>query len=135
VVANAQSPWARRRKIALAELINEPWIMYPPNNVVAAFMSQAFRTNGLDVPRGGVTSYSWLLRMHLLATGRFITIIAESALKHNAERWALKALPIHLDVLSLPIAVFRLKNRTQSRAVELFVQHAREVAKSISNGR
>jgi DNA-binding transcriptional LysR family regulator len=135
VVANAQSPWARRRKIALAELINEPWIMYPPNNVVAAFMSQAFRANGLDVPRGGVTSYSWLLRMHLLATGRFLTIIAESALKHNAERWALKALPINLDIPSLPIAVFRLKNRTQSRAIELFVQHAREVAKSISNGR
>jgi len=29
VVAGAQNPWTRRRKIALAELVNEPWTLLP----------------------------------------------------------------------------------------------------------
>jgi DNA-binding transcriptional LysR family regulator len=132
VAAGAQSPWARRRKIALAQLINEPWIMYPPNNAVDSFMSEAFHEKGLEVPRGGVTSFSLILRMHLLTTGRFLTIIADTALRHNAQRWGIRALPINLDVLSLPIAIFRLKNRTLSPVVQLFIEHAREVAKLMS---
>ena len=29
VAASAQSPWARRRRVALADLVNEPWVLPP----------------------------------------------------------------------------------------------------------
>ena len=131
VVASSRSPWARRRKIALADLLDEPWILVPPNNVFAPFMAQAFSAQGLELPRAGVTSFSAAIRMHLLATGRFLTIMAGSMLRPNAERWDLKALPIALDALSFPVAIFKLKHRTVSPVVEKFVEQLRAAAKSM----
>jgi DNA-binding transcriptional LysR family regulator len=130
VVAGAQSRWGRRRKIALAELANEPWIL-PPDNAVRALVVEAFRTRGLEGPRDKVTSHSMPVRLHLLATGRFLTVIAGCVLKHNADRWSLKALPVDFGVHRLPIAIVTLKNRTLSPAVQLFIQHARSLAESM----
>src|SRR5256712_2031069 len=78
VVAGSRSPWARRRRIALADLVDEPWILVPPNNVFAPFMAQAFSAQGLELPRAGVTSFSSAIRTQLVATGRFLTIMAGS---------------------------------------------------------
>jgi DNA-binding transcriptional LysR family regulator len=132
VVAGSGSPWARRRKVALADLLDEPWILVPPNNVFAPFMAQAFSAQGLGLPRAGVTSFSAAIRVQLVATGRFLTIMAGSMLRHNAARWDLKALPIALDALSLPVAIFKLKHRTVSPVVEKFVEHLRAAAKSMA---
>jgi DNA-binding transcriptional LysR family regulator len=132
VVASSRSPWARRRKIALADLVGEPWILAPPNTVIASFIAQAVRARGLEPPRARVTSLSGAIRMRLVATGRFLTIMWGSMLRSNAERWDLKALPIALDDLSFPIAVFKLKHRTASPVVEKFIEHLRAAAKSMA---
>src|SRR6267378_1061660 len=132
VVASSRSPWARRRKIALADLLDEPWILVPPNNVFAPFMAQAFSAQGLELPRAGVTSFSSAIRTQLVATGRFLTIMAGSMLRPNAERWDLKALPIALDALSFPVAIFKLRHRTVSPVVEKFIEHLRAAAKSMA---
>ncbi len=132
VVAGARSPWARRRKVALADLLDEPWILFPPNTVIASLIAQAFRARGLELPRACVTSFSGAIRMRLVATGRFLTIMPGSMLRPNAERWDLKALPIALDALSHPIAVLKLKHRTVSPVVEKFVEHLRAAAESMA---
>lgn len=131
VVAGARSQWARQRRVALADLLNEPWISYPPNNVVSLYMAQVFHASGLSLPRSCVMSFSLHARIHLLATGRFVTIIAGSVLRHHAKRWGLKALSINLDTLAAPVAAFRLKNRTLNPVAQLFLDHTRAVAKSV----
>jgi DNA-binding transcriptional LysR family regulator len=130
VVAGARSRWARRRKIALAELMNERWV-FPPNQVISALITEAFVAQGLEVPRERVSAGSILLRNHLLATGRFLTVLPDSVLRYNAKQWALKVLPIDLGVKPLSIAVVTLKNRTVSPVVGLFVEHVRAVAKTM----
>ncbi len=132
LVAASRSPWARRRKIALADLLDEAWIFLPPNNVFASFIAQAFSAQGLELPRAGVTSFSSAIRTQLVATGRFLTIMAGSMLRPNAERWDLKALPIALDALSFPVAIFKLKHRTVSPVVQKFVEQLRAAAKSMA---
>src|SRR5215470_19515952 len=69
VVASAESRWARRRKIAPAELVNEPWILPTTNNLIHLLFVEAFRTRSLKAPRPTVTSNSMNVRMHLLASG------------------------------------------------------------------
>jgi DNA-binding transcriptional LysR family regulator len=131
VVAGSKSVWARRRKIELAELLDEPWILMPPNIVISSLVEEAFRQNGLEVPRGRVASLSMHLRTHLLATGNFLTVMPNTMFRFNAEQWSLKALPIDLGIRSRQVGVITLKHRTLSPVVELFIEHARTAATSI----
>jgi len=71
------------------------------------------------------------VRIHLLATGRFVTIFPESLVQSIAERWSIKTLPIDLGIRAPPVGIVTLKNRTLSPVVQLFIDAARDVAKSI----
>jgi DNA-binding transcriptional LysR family regulator len=74
------------------------------------------------------------LRMHLLATGRYVTVLQDSVLRYNAKQWSLTALALKLPIDPAPIALFMLKNRTLSPVVTRFIEQARAVARSTQPG-
>jgi DNA-binding transcriptional LysR family regulator len=126
-----QNPWARRRRIELAELVNEPWTLTAPESLGGAVM-QAFRASGLDYPRATLVSDSPEVRLSLVAAGRFLTIAPYSFLRFHTGSAALKVLPVELPMDRLPVVIATLKNRTLSPAAKLFIQHAREAAKLLA---
>ena len=132
VVAGAQSRWVRRRKVSLADLKGEPWVMFPKDSLIAAHFVKALGASGVTSARESVTSFSMHVRMQLLATGRFLTIMHGSTLHYYAKPWSLRALPINLTIPPVPIAVFTLRNRTLSPVVQRFVEQSRAVAKSLT---
>jgi DNA-binding transcriptional LysR family regulator len=131
VVAGAQNSWARRRRIELAELVNEPWVLSPPGNVVALAAMGAFRACGLDYPRATVFTDVVIERLTLLTTGRFLTISPASTLKFPSRRPDLKVLPVELPMAPLPVGIVTVKNRTLNPVAKLFIECAREVAKPL----
>jgi len=132
VVAGARSRWAGRRKLALAELAHEPWILDPSNAASTPLITTAFRAHGLELPRRNVASFSLHVRTYLLATGRFLAIMSDTTLRFRAKPWSVKVLPIDLGVPPQKVAIFTLKNRTLSPAVKLFIDCARQVAKPLA---
>ena len=68
--------------------------------------------------------------MSLLATGRFVTILPASALRFPARRSEIKVLPVQLPMARVPNGIVTLKNRTLSPVAQLFIDCAREVAKT-----
>jgi DNA-binding transcriptional LysR family regulator len=130
VVAGAENPWARRRRIELAELMSEPWTLPPPQALGSVFM-EAFRASGLDYPRATVFTILPAVRISLLATGRFLTIFPASVLRFPVKRPELKVLPVELPIARVPIAIVTLKNRTLSPVAQLFIDSAREVVKPL----
>jgi DNA-binding transcriptional LysR family regulator len=132
VVAGAQSPWARRRRIVLTELLNESWALPPSESVFGSVVTEAFRSCGLDYPRTTVVTIPPDVRMSLLATGHFLTILAPSALRFSVRRPELKVLPVKLPMASVPSGIVTLKNRKLSPVAQLFVDAARKVAKSLA---
>jgi DNA-binding transcriptional LysR family regulator len=132
VAAGAQSPWARRRKIELAELVNEPWALPPPESGIGAVAMRAFRARGLDYPRATVASFPTEVRMSMAAGGRFLTIVPTSGFRFPARRAEFKALPVELPKADVPIGIVTLKNRTLSPIARLFIEHAREIAKPLA---
>lgn len=138
VAAGAQSQWARRRRsIPLSELVNEPWVLPPRGSGIITIALEAFRASGLDYPSATVATDSPHVRMTLLATGRFLTILQRSALNFPSGRSGLSVLPVKLPMASVPSGIVTLKNRTLSPVARLFINAAREVAKPLAkrNGR
>lgn len=132
VAAGLQNRWVRRRKIALAELADEPWILSPPGSWNHTIVLDAFRALGLNLPKIALNTLSIHLRANLLATGPFITVFPLSVLRTYGDRFLLKALPVNLPARSWPVTIVTLKHRTLSPVVERFIACAREVAKSFA---
>jgi DNA-binding transcriptional LysR family regulator len=132
VVAGAQNPWARRRKIALAELVNESWALPPPETEFGLAMMKAFRSRGLDCPRTTVVAIPPEVRISLLMTGHFLTIFPASALRFPTRRPELRILPVEAPIACVSNGIVTLKNRTLSPVAQLFVDSARKVAKPLA---
>jgi DNA-binding transcriptional LysR family regulator len=132
VVVGAQNPWAQRRRIELAELVNEPWVLPPAESVLGSVAMRAFRASRLNYPRTTVIAEPAEVRMKLLATGRFISIFPDSVLKFSARRPEFKDLPIKQSLGRVPVGIVALKNRTLSPVAQLFIDSAREVAKPLA---
>jgi DNA-binding transcriptional LysR family regulator len=128
IVAGQRNKWLGRRKLALAELIDEHWLLAPIDNEPGSPVFEIFNAQGLEVPRARVLSYSLNVRTSLLATGRFLAIIPGSALRFGATPSVLKVLPCALPPSVQPVAVTTLKNRMLSPTAKLFIERAREVA-------
>jgi DNA-binding transcriptional LysR family regulator len=132
VAAGKQSPWARKRGIELAELVDETWILTPPGSWNYVNVAEAFRARGLDIPKICSMTFSVHLRAYLLASGPFISTFASSFLRCNADRLSLSVLPVDFPVRPWPVAVFTLKNRILNPAAQLFIDHLRTFTRSMS---
>ena len=130
VVVGARSRWAGR-KVSLAQLVDEPWL-FASNQVIRDLITEAFKARGLEAPRGRIVGSSILMRNHLLATGRFVTVLPDSVIRYNAKQWGLKALPIDLRVTPRSVAIITLKGRTLAPVAGLFIKETHEVAQQIS---
>lgn len=126
VVVGAQSPWARRRKVSLADLVDEKWTL-SSDQVIHDLVHDAFRSKGLHPPKETVSASSMLLRSRLLAAGRYLTVLPASVMRYNARAWALKALPIDLETVPMCVTLITLKHRTLSPVVGLFVEQVRTI--------
>jgi len=128
VVAAANSPWARRRKLELSDLVHERWV-FASNHVVRELIAEAFAARGLEMPQERVSANSILLRNDLLATGRFLTVLPDSVLQCHAKQWSLKALAVDLDVKPRSVAMVSLKGRAISPVAQVFAKHVRAAAR------
>jgi len=125
LAAGMHTRWARRRKINLAELADEPWILSASDTWNHARLAEAFQACGLPMPRANAVTLSAPLRAHLLAHGPYIASIAQSALTLHTDRHPIKMLPVELPDLTTPVGLITLKDRTLSPAVERFIGHVR----------
>ena len=78
IVAGLHSRWSRRRKIDLAELHAESWMLGTPNTANYMHIAEAFRAKGLAMPKIALETLSVPLRIHLLVSGRFIGAMPRS---------------------------------------------------------
>src|SRR5262245_33012360 len=135
IVAGINNPLARRRKITLAELVNEPWTWPPAGTAFDARVVEAFRANGLEPPRATVYCENFNMRMKLAAGGHVLAIVPAYISEFSAMHPAVKVLPIELQTTPRPSAIITLKNRTLSPLAQIFVDCAREVARPLTKRR
>jgi DNA-binding transcriptional LysR family regulator len=133
VTVGANSKWLRRRKIALSDLMDEPWVLPPPESMPGRMLVEGFRAVNMNLPRASVVSFSIPLHHYLLATGHFVTMLPMSVYWAGAGYLPLKPLPVASPIPAQPLGIITLKNRPLSPTSMLFLEAARAQAKSLGN--
>ena len=98
VAAGAQNPWVRRRRIELAELVNEPWTLPPPESVIGSIAMEAFRASGLDYPRTTVVTDTVRGADQSAGDWALSHDFTGSALRFPTQRPEIKVLPVELPM-------------------------------------
>ena len=68
----------------------------------------------------------------MVQTGRFLSVAPVSTIRISGKQLGLKALPIQLSIRPAPVGIVTLKNRNINPVAKLFIDCAREVAKSLA---
>jgi len=132
VMAGKDNPWTRRRRVELSDLLEEPWILPPPEVSIGQMVIEAFRSRHLPVPRSSVITSSVHMRHNMMVTGRFLAMLPSAMLKFPTYRGSLRALAIDLPETRRPIGLITLKKRGLSPAAKLFSSCAREVVRPLA---
>jgi DNA-binding transcriptional LysR family regulator len=130
IVAGANSKWARRRKVDLAELLDEPWVMTPSGSWTYLMVEEIFRARNLKMPNSRLVTFAVNLRANLLAAAPFIAPLPRSMLL-NLNPNLFTVLPISLPDRRWPVVIVTLKNRTLSSTAQVFIEHLRACANSM----
>ena len=125
IVVGSSSPWARRRKIDIAELHGERWILTTGDRWNFQVISRAFAKHGLEMPSISVKTISVHLRANMVASGQFVTTFPQSVVDLYGKRCGLKVLPIDVPDKNWPVKIATLRGRTLSPVVERFTDCAR----------
>jgi DNA-binding transcriptional LysR family regulator len=133
VVVGTGSPWARRKKIDLAELTGEFWCAPPLETSIGSLLTDAFRAKGLEPPRLTVSSVmSPPIIARLLENERFVAVMTDSLLNFfYANRLSIKRLPVELQSPSFGIAIVSLQGRTVSPVARLFIEQAQRIGEQL----
>jgi DNA-binding transcriptional LysR family regulator len=126
VVAGARSKWARARRVNLAALAGEPWVLPPADTIAGPLARDLFSASGTEMPIAPVTTLSIHVCCRLAATGRFITTLPTSILRFGGDNGTLKVLPVKLPKQARPVGVVTLKNRLLSPVATRFIEAIRK---------
>ena len=134
IVAGMHSRWAKRRKVSLADLVDERWCLPPAEHPVGSLVADTFRRAGLMPPTASVTVGSAQCTSSLVAKGQHLGVLGSMFLHFCPPSLRLKVLPAGAIALS-PISVVTLKERTLSPVAQLFNEFAREVVRPLAKPR
>jgi len=129
VVAGIDNPWLRRRRIKLAELVNEPWTWPPAGSSYDSLVVEAFHANGLEPPRPAIYTHAINLRISLAATGPFLAVVSAGTVGMPRKYPSIRKLAIDLPTTHRGFYVLTLKKRMLSPLAQLFLDCAREIAR------
>jgi DNA-binding transcriptional LysR family regulator len=132
VVAGRGSKWIGRRKIRLADLIDDLWVLPPMGSAGHALHSQVLRACGVDLPRRGVVCASIHMHDALLASGPYLALRLTSLVRFGGKHAPITVLPVKLSAVSEPFAIITLRARTISPVARLFIDCVHEITKSMT---
>lgn len=131
-VVGQNHPLARRRKISLAELHREHWILSRNEVQPESPVVQAFKAEGLELPPQVLVSGGLLLRFQLLASAPFVTCIPDSLLPYLRGPTNLRVLPVRFPRWHTATMIMTLRGREPTPAAQLFLERLRERATELA---
>lgn len=128
VVARADHPLGRMKKLSLQALAATPWIVPSRGTLIRKYFDDMFRQRRLEVPHDLVeTSSLGAIRTLLLESNR-LTIISPERVRHEEKAGHLIILPMRLPTTRRTIGVTTRSDAVHPPGVALFLEHLRKCA-------
>jgi DNA-binding transcriptional LysR family regulator len=128
IVVRSDHPLTKRRGLKLEDLVDQAWIMPPPQTSLRRQLDFAFRQKELEPPVDVIESVSILTNHALLAETDMIAAMPHQVACVQA---GLAILPVTIDAASSRIGATTRANVAPSAAAEYFMSVVREVAAKI----
>src|SRR5262245_3034563 len=135
VVTAATNPLTRRRTIALADLLDEPWTLEPSDTFLGGLVAKAFSGAGLTFPKATTVTNSRNFQYALLETGHFLGFHPAFALNWPRKQRTLKALPIALPHTRTAVKIITPRHRSLSPLARFFIEQMRAMTKPLAGNR
>lgn len=130
VIAGKQNPLARRKRLALKDLMSEKWLLgHPRSSFLRPLIEEAFQREGLSLPRATVTSGSYALQINLVSAGPFLVILPRAILHYPRPHPTVVALAVRLPTTHRPVGLVWLRHRSMSPITRRFCELAREAVR------
>ena len=110
-VVGAHSELARKRRIALTDIIKANWVLPPYDSAPGALVGEVFRANGFSPPKPLVKTIAIQLTVSLIASGEFVGILPASVATLSAYQATLKVLPLKSPGPRLSAEIVFLRKR------------------------
>jgi DNA-binding transcriptional LysR family regulator len=131
VLANKSHPLVKRKKLNLKDLTGERWTLSPPDSYFGRIATDVFRREKLEMPLSVVTTISIHMRVDLLASGNFISMLPTYILRQQGNGAWLRALDVNLNEAG-PIAAITLKKRRPAGTLKLFQETSHRISRTIA---
>jgi DNA-binding transcriptional LysR family regulator len=132
VAAGSESPWAKRRNLTLADLMEDPWVLAQPGSLARSLQDEVFKNSGLEPPAATVLTVSLHLYMRMIETGRWLGLVPASVMRFGGKQMRIKILPVKISPPPAPVGFITVKDRSLTPLAERFMDCARKVASSDS---
>lgn len=119
-------PMLTSRRLKLARLMDYPWILPPPGAHSRLALEDMFRHARLGLPPHPLETTSYPVMRALLERTDAICPMPIETLQRDVDIGLIALLPLRLDLHLPPVGIVRVRNRTSSRACEIFMQHLRQ---------
>jgi DNA-binding transcriptional LysR family regulator len=135
VVVRRGHPLTRKRRLALRDLTNEPWLLPLPETALHRQIERAFIDAGASLPKNVIESVSILTNRVLLRKSDCIGVMPYHVALDDVEHGLLAILPVKLKSLESPVGVIVRAPGDLPPAASALREYLRAAAKDVPSPR
>lgn len=126
VIARPGHPLARRRKISVADLFDQTWVLHPIGSPmrlrVEAALRLSLRSASLDV----VETTSLLATTSLIVASDMISVVPADVAAHYAQCGLVTVIAVELPISMVNLGILTRKSKVPSPAVSAFLDYLKK---------
>jgi DNA-binding transcriptional LysR family regulator len=135
IAARLDHPLARRRGLALRDLVRQTWVMPPPGNVMRDRLTQLFLEKRLDLPHQVVETAALPIITSLLRMSEMVAPLPMDVVRPYRESGVLAMLPLSLDLRLGAAGIITRREHRFSPAAKVMLTALRNAAAARYSGK
>lgn len=132
VCASVNHRFAQRKKLTIADLAQESWVMSTPNNMQWNSFHRAFEVRGLPPPRIAMMSLATSMKLRTVAATHLLGFVSRRVFDQSRAEIPLLELPLRETLYRRSLAVGYRKNAYLSPAARRFIDLLKKAAKDFA---